>query len=86
MTGNFLFSPHPSTVRELRLRKWAGSTLHGIAQHQFHGGGVEEHLARKVRDSVFPDVVANERDGNDEGNEPPPVLVDNNNKFLFFIF
>src|SRR5215207_7942160 len=47
-----------------------------VPQHQLTGMRLEVDLAGEVLDRVDPDVVANQRDRNDQRHECVPVLLD----------
>ena len=47
-----------------------------VAQHQLLRMGLEIDLARQVLDPQAPDVVADHGDGNDEGNQLRPIVLD----------
>src|SRR6187402_496182 len=53
-----------------------------IAQHQLAWMRFEVRLAGEILDAVQPDVVPQERHGNDEGHEAAAVFVDAVEQFL----
>jgi hypothetical protein len=47
-----------------------------VAEHQLLGMGLEKDLPLQVLDVVAADVVPDQRDGNDQRDEAPAVVVD----------
>ena len=68
--------------RSCETHPWIG--LHVVSQHQFDGVRMEEHLAGEVGDVVLADVMTDQGDGDDQGDEPKAVLIDHLDHLLFF--
>ena len=50
--------------------------LHVVPQHEFFGMGFQVHLPAQIRDIVFADVVADQRERNDQGNKTSTIVLE----------
>ena len=57
-------------------RSGGGAGLYVIAKHELLGMRLEVHLPRKVRDSVSPNVMPQQRYRDDERDELAAILFD----------
>jgi hypothetical protein len=57
-----------------------------IPQPEFYGVGLEVVLLFQIRFIIFPDIMPQERNRNDEGDMPVLIVTDNLQQLLFFIW
>jgi hypothetical protein len=57
-------------------------SLDVVPEHQLLGVRIQVHLSLEVRDVVPVHVMTDERERYDEGNEPPPIILDHCQKLV----